>query len=141
MRINIRIKAAGKRRAILETQPMELPDGLETPGDIIGAIVRLNVQAYNAKQVDAPFFPALSEEQFADGAYLGKIGFGDRKNPRQQDEEEAVRNALQCFADGLYLFLVNDAQIESEKVGEPLALKEGDTLTFIRLVMLAGSYW
>jgi hypothetical protein len=133
--IFIRVKAAGKRRDMLEKRPQTVPDGINTAESLIAYLVRENVRAYNTKAVDAPFFHYLSRQEFEDGVHTGKIGFGDRKNEKQQDEEEAVKNAAQCFADGLYRVLINDVDVSS---GGSFSLKEGDTLTFIRLVMLAG---
>jgi hypothetical protein len=133
--IFIRVKAAGKRQDMLEEQPCVVPGGADRAEKLIEYLVRENVRAYNAKAVDAPFFQYLSRQELEDGEHRGKIGFGDRKNEKNQDEEEAVRNALQCFADGLYRLLVNETEAP---LGAPFNLKEGDTVTFIRLVMLAG---
>ncbi|MDR2132284.1 MAG: hypothetical protein LBP30_02945 [Clostridiales Family XIII bacterium] len=135
MNIFVRVKAAGKRRDMLEKQPWDIPAAADTPEKLIEYLVRENVRAYNAKPIDAPFFRYLSRQEIEDGEHRGKIGFGDRKNERDADEEKAVQNALQCFADGIYRVLVN----ETEAIpGDPVNLKEGDVLTFIRLVMLAG---
>jgi hypothetical protein len=131
----VRVKAAGKRRDMLERHARSVPDAPETPEKLIAYLVRENVRAYNAKTVDAPFFQYLSRQELEDGEHTGKIGFGDRRNQNNQDEEAAVRDALQCFADGLYRLLVNE---DEARPGMPFTLKEGDTLTFIRLVMLAG---
>ncbi|MDR2783142.1 MAG: hypothetical protein LBB48_04780 [Treponema sp.] len=135
MNIFIRVKAAGKRRDILERRPQTVPDGTDTAEKLIEYLVRENVREYNAKATDAPLFRYLSQQESEDGAYTGKIGFGDRKNEQNEDEEKAVRNALQCFADGIYRVLTNETEVLP---GGPFSLKEGDTLTFIRLVMLAG---
>jgi hypothetical protein len=133
--IFVRVKAAGKRRDILEKQPRTIPDTTDTPEKLIECLVRENVRSYNAKTIDAPLFRYLSRQEIEDGEHRGKIGFGDRKNEHDEDEEKAVQNALQCFADGIYRVLVN----ENEALpGDPAGLKEGDTITFIRLVMLAG---
>ena len=135
MRIFIRVKAAGKRRDMLEKQGAEIPGGIDCAEKLIEHLVRENVRSYNAKQIDAPYFQYLSEKELEDGAYSGRIAFGDRKNEKQADEEGAVRNALQCFSDGLYRVLVNETEALP---GGPFSLNEGDTVTFIRLVMLAG---
>jgi hypothetical protein len=135
MNVFIRIKAAGKRRDMLEKRPWILPDAVDSAEKLIAALVRENVRAYNARSVDAPFFQYLSRQELEDGEHTGKIGFGDKKDERLQDEEEAVRNALQCFADGIYRVLINESEISP---GGLFCLEEGDTLTFIRLVMLAG---
>jgi hypothetical protein len=136
--IFIRVKAAGKRRDMLEKQRKTVPDATDRPEKLIEYLVRENVRAYNAKTVDAPFFKYLSQQELEDGEHTGKIAFGDRKNEKNQDEEEAVQNALQCFTDGLYRVLVNE--IEALPEG-PFSLQDGDTVTFIRLVMLAGRRW
>jgi hypothetical protein len=133
--IFIRVKAAGKRRDMLEKQSRAVPDGTEGVEKLIEYLVRENVRAYNAKTIDAPFFPYLSPRELEDGEHTGKIAFGGRKNEKNQDEEGAVQNALQSFADGLYRVLVNETEALPEG---PFSLKEGDTVTFIRLVMLAG---
>lgn len=139
MQIYIRIKAAGKRQDIFERRPQEIPEGIQTAGELIAALVRENVRAYNAKTVDAPFFPCLTQQEFDDGAYTGRIGFGDRHNEAMQDEEEAVANALQCFEDGLFRLLINDTEVEGS--GSAINLANEDTITLIRLVMLAGRRW
>ena len=138
MEIFIRVKAAGKRRDVLEKRPVEIPGGIDGAEKLIEHLVRENVRAYNEKKTDAPLFRYLSKEEIEDGAAAGKVGFGDRKNEAAQDEEEAVRNALQCFADGIYRVLVNDAEALP---GAPFALRDGDAVTFIRLVMLTGRLW
>jgi hypothetical protein len=135
LHIFIRIKAAGKRRDMLEKRPCAVPDSIGAAAELIAHLVRENVRAYNAKTVDAPFFPCLTERDLEDGAHTGRIAFGDRKNERAQDEEEAVQNALQCFADGLFRVLVGETEALP---GGPFSLREGDVVTFIRLTMLAG---
>jgi hypothetical protein len=133
--IFIRIKAAGKRRDMLEPRPETVPDDLDTAEKLIAHLVRENVRAYNAKPLDPPYFQYLSASELEDAVYTGKVGFGDRKSEKNQDEEEAVKNALQCFIDGIYRMLINETEISPDG---PFALKEGDAVTFIRLVMLAG---
>jgi hypothetical protein len=145
LNVFIRIKAAGKRRDMLEKRPQLLPGGIDTVEKLIAHLVRENVAAYNQKTPDkseelsqsaTPFFPYLTQKEFDDGVYTGKVSFGYKKNENLQDEDEAVKNALQCFADGIYRVLVNET--EAAGAGAPLSLKEGDVLTLIRLVMLAG---
>ena len=138
MNIFIRVKAAGKRRDMLEKQPLEIPGGIDRAEKLIEHLVRENVRSYNEKIVDAPYFQYLSQKELADGVYTGKVAFGDRKNERQADEEESARNALQCFRDGIYRVLVNETEALP---GGAFSLNEGDTVTFIRLVMLSGRRW
>jgi hypothetical protein len=133
--IFIRVKAAGKRRDMLEQQPAVVPENTSSAAELITHLVTENVRFYNAKVVDQPFFQYLSEQQLEDGVHTGKVGFGSRSNENQQDEAQAVRNALQCFEDGIYRVLINENEITPNS---GFSLKEGDIVTFIRLVMLAG---
>jgi hypothetical protein len=135
MDIFVRVKAAGKRRDILEKQALPVPAGTDTPEKLIEYLVRENVRAYNARQADAPLFRYLSQQDMEDGEHKGKIGFGNRMNENDQDEEKAVQNALQCFRDGIYRVLLNE---DEALPGVPFRMADGDTVTFIRLVMLAG---
>jgi hypothetical protein len=133
--IFIRVKAAGKRRDMLEKQPHAVPAGTDEAGKLIEYLVRENVRAYNAKAVAAPFFHYLSQQELEDGEHTGRIAFGDRRSENDQDEEKAVQNALQCFADGIYRVIVNEEEIIP---GGEFRLAEGDAVTFIRLTPLAG---
>ncbi|GHU10307.1 hypothetical protein FACS1894151_09560 [Spirochaetia bacterium] len=138
MQIYIRVKAAGKRRDVLEKIPFFIPDGINRAEALVTHIITENVRAYNRKAVDAPLFKYLTEKELEAGENIGKIGFGDRKNEKQQDEEEAVKNAIECFKDGIYRILINETEAEA---GREISINENDTITFIRLVMLAGRRW
>ncbi|MDR1097424.1 MAG: hypothetical protein LBL57_04765 [Tannerella sp.] len=135
MNIQIRIKAAGRRKTMLELHTRILPDGIDSVEKLIAGLVLENVREYNAKAVDVPFFRYLSQREYEDALYTGKVAFGDRRNEQQQDEQQAVDNAIQCFRDGLYRILINECEVMENA---PFELKEGDILTFIRLTMLAG---
>ena len=139
MQLYIRIKAAGKRRDVLEKVPIEIPAGTDTVQKLIEHIVLENVRAYNAQTVDNTLFQYLTQKELEAGEMLGKIGFGDRKNEKPQDEAQAVANAWECFEDGIFRMLVNETEITTNQ--KNITLNENDTITFIRLVMLAGRRW
>jgi hypothetical protein len=136
MLFHVLVKSIGNRRPILETKTIELPDNIKTPEELIEQIVRLDVRRYNEIDTDSPLLKYLTDPEIEDQAAVGKIGFNDRKNSQNQDEEKAVRQALQAFEDGLFLLLVNST---AAKVGEKIKLQSGDALIFIRLSLLAGS--
>jgi len=138
MQVYIRVKAAGKRRDVLEKKPYTLPEGLQTPEVLIAHIVRENVRIYNEKPVEAALLPYLTEDEYALGEDIGKISFGDKRSDKQQDADKAVANALQCYVDGIYRMLINDTEALP---GADLVLREDDVITFVRLVMLAGRRW
>jgi hypothetical protein len=138
MEIGIRIKSAARRRPVLEIAAFAVPDGISSGEALVESIVRENVRRYNAKETDAPLFRYLSAEEIEEGAHRGKVGFGDRKNENPQDEDAAVQTALGCYADGLFKLLAGEEEVPP---GSALTLKEGDIVTFIRLVLLAGRRW
>ncbi|MDR0817008.1 MAG: hypothetical protein LBN35_00040 [Clostridiales Family XIII bacterium] len=138
MKIFIRVKSAGNRRPLLELSEYEVPGSVGTAEELIAAVVRDNVRRYNAKEVDAELFRYLSAGDVKDAAALGKVGFGDRKNDADADEEAAVETAVTAFRDGLFLLLIGDKEVIGD---DDFALNEGDVVTFIRLVMLAGRRW
>ena len=139
MQLYIRIKAVGKRRNVLEKVPIEIPSGTDTAQKLIEHIVLGNVRAYNTKTVDSTLFQCLTHKELEAGEMLGKIGFDDRKNEKPQDEAQAVANALECFEDGIFRMFINEIEIIPSQ--ENITLTENDTITFIRLVMLAGRRW
>lgn len=135
MKINLQIKAAGKRKAILEKHAYHLPKTPTSLQDFIAMIVTNEVTAYNQKTIDAPLMPYLTTEAYLDGEYIGKIGFNDRKNDQQQDLQSAIDNALLALEDGLYRIFIND---DEATLDQPFSLPNDATVTFIRLTFLAG---
>jgi hypothetical protein len=138
MTVYIKIKAVSKRKPLIECMPFTIGEIVSTSNGLVEYIVRRNVEDYNNKAVDAPLFPYLSAAAIDDGAKTGKIGFGDRKNEQAEDADKAVENALTCYSDGIFKLFINDAEIG---FNEPVNLKDGDEITFIRLTMLAGRLW
>lgn len=140
MQIYVQQKALGKRKPLAKI-PMEIPDSakLETAADFLREIVLLEVQKYNAKEPGESLLPFLTEAEISAQAEAGKVGFGTIYNEKKADPEKAVQNALQCFADGLVRVFQNEQEIKTKE--EPIALKEGDVFTFIRMTFLTGRLW
>lgn len=74
-----------------------------------------------------------------DMAVTGKIAFGIPFGTREADPKEAMETAIAGFQDGLYRIFINDT--EAEQLDTFLELKEHDTITIIRLVMLTGGFF
>ncbi len=49
MRIYVQVKAAGKRRPVLDRVPYEIPEGIRTLRDFLREIVHMEVERYNMK--------------------------------------------------------------------------------------------
>ena len=139
MNVYINLKSAGKRRPALQQMPYILPEGIATLRQLITAIVKQEVETYNSRGLENMLIPFLPEEEIAAQATTGKVGFGRLYSDKKADAIKAVATALQGFEDGLYRVLIGDEEIIA--MDSPIALKEGDALTFIRLTFLAGRLW
>ncbi len=137
LKVFVNIKQIGQRRQRVAPVPFELERVPETVGELITQTVTTCVAEYNRRvQNGENAVQLLSGEQINDMSQIGKIAFGLNYSGKQQDLQKAVDNALQAFNDGLYRVFLNDTELKSES--ENISLRQGDTLTFIRLTMLAG---
>lgn len=139
MQILVNSKQAGSRRAALVRAPRTVPDGTDTLRALLTELVRQEVAAYNSRGEDTGLIALLTPPQLDDMAAAGKVGFGRVYGGRRADEQKAVANALQCFADGLVRVFQNDA--ERTDLDAPLPIAENDVFTFLRLTLLAGRMW
>ncbi len=141
-------KSIGKNKRI-KTVPLEYKDVPGNVYDLIEKTVRIMVDEFckRAKSKEAP----LSEEQIKDLSEIGRVSFGIIYNDKMPDVEEAVKTAILAYRDGLVALFINDELIEvkskdptptEEELKEyRIELHENDTVTFVRLTMLAGRMW
>ena len=139
MKILIQMKAAGRRRPVLEDVPYELPDQTATLRELLTALVDAEVKRYNEKGTDVQVIPYLTKEEVEDHAAAGKVGFGRIYSEKKADPAEASKNALQCFEDGLVRVFLEDQELT--ELDGAVCLKEGSRLTLIRLTFFAGRLW
>lgn len=139
MKIYIRMKAAGKRRPILDHVPYELPDNISTLREFLEELVHQEVEKYNRKGTDVQMISFLIREEIEEQAGIGKVGFGRIYSEKKADTARAVENALQCYEDGLVRVFQNEEELENPD--ERIVIHEGDCFTLIRLTFLAGRMW
>ena len=139
MRINVRMKMPGKRRPILGEVPIEISGNIKTLRELLTELVKVEVEQYNQKGVDTQIVPFLSKEELEEQVSVGKVGFGRIYSDKKANVPKAVENALTCFEDGLVRVFCGEQELE--KLDGEIPLKEGDTLTFIRLTFLTGRMW
>ena len=135
-------KALGSRRPLFADYSIPLPpewegDGGITLRDLIGRIVRTEVQAFRDRQQERQVFRALTARQIEDQAARGKIEMGGSEVPVQPvDEGDAIEVACQAFEDGLFLIVIDGQDyrdIESE-----IHVQPDSRIAFVRLTLLAG---
>ena len=70
---------------------------------------------------------------------VGKIAFGIIYGEKNPNIQEAIDVAITAFQDGLFRVFINEEEIC--ELDEAINISEEDTVTFIRLTMLAGRMW
>lgn len=141
MQIIVKVKQSGRKHALIENKKIEIENIGENPvlSDLIKAIVRQQVEEFNAKPFEKNLLPFLSKDEIAQKAVDGKVGFGSLYNEQKTDVEKAQETALLAFEDGIFSVFANDEEVK--KLDEKISIEAETVFTFIRLTFLAGSYW
>ena len=147
MELKVQIKQAGKREQKIQTAKLILPKKPETVEELLRYTVTATYHTFQEKRKRTALFEAgrtipsliLTEEEMEKGADSGKIDFGFLRNSNQVSEEDAVANALLAFEDGLIAVFIDKER--KEDLSEKLDLTGNETITFVKLTMLAGRLW
>jgi hypothetical protein len=140
--LTIEARAAGRRRPLLPNWELPPPPELAGGGapltlaELIARVVRSEVAAFEKRKRDGRFMRLLSEDQIAAEAMRGRVDPAGRAPVGRVDEEASVGTALESFEDGRYLVLIDGRQYE--RLDEQVLLGTESTVTFLRLVPLAG---
>ncbi len=139
MRVFINVKTPGKRQNVLTKAPYQLPDETRTLRELLAAVTRAEVLAYQERQADEGLLCLLSPEKITGMAAEGKVSFGRVYSDRTPDADAAVKTTMQAFADELVRVLINGK--ECTELDENAGLCDGAEITFLRLTFLAGRMW
>ena len=139
--LTIHGKALGRKKPLFADWSIPFPPDLGDGGsltlrDLIGRVVRAEVEAFQKRQQERRLFRALTEKQIEAGTAKGKIEAGGSDLNQKVDAEEAVATALEAFEDGLYLVVIDEQ--EQRSLDAQVFLQSDSTVAFVRLVMLAG---
>lgn len=135
----VQIKQLGKRKPMIAREPLTLPEGIGTLRELVTEIVRQRVAAFNEKKEEGNWAKYLYDFDLEKTAESGKVGFDAKYNAKTQDPDKAVDAALLAFEDGLFRVFLDENEIES--LDAAVEFRKGQTLTFLRLTMLAGRSW
>ena len=147
MQIKINVRSASRKKASILQRSCEYPDRAMTVEEFIAETVRQNVREYNDRKDAVELLRLFSreqggepiEEQLEDMAASGKVSYGEAMDDRKADPEAAVKNAVQCFEDGMVALFADG--VRYTKKDETIPLKDQSEVTFVRLVFLAGRMW
>lgn len=139
--LTIEARATGRRRALVPDWQVPIGEhgagfGPLTLRELIARIVREEVAAFRERKRRPRLMPVLSREQIDRGLESGRVAAGAPAGGAKVDDDEAVGVAHQSFEDGLYLVLIDGRQYED--LDEQVLIGESSTVTFLRLVPLAG---
>lgn len=139
-------KALGRRKLLFDgfsvPPPAERGDGDPLRlRDLIEHVVRHEVAAYETRQAARRLDRVLSPGAIERGVERGKIS-PEGRDPKHRpaarvDHDAAVAAALEAFADGLYLVVIDD--VEHRDLDGFIRLDDDSRITFLRLTFLAGA--
>lgn len=147
MKIYVNIKNAGRRKPVLEKEEYVIADGVKSVMEFIAAVVSCEVEKFNLKLKEgsddgesvAKSAFLMTNEEINEKAQVGKVGFGRIYSNKDADYDKALKNALQCYDDGLVIIFQNDNELGEQQ--SEMVVREGDVFTFVKLTFLAGRYW
>ncbi len=158
MKVRIYVKGAGRRQSRITQIVYDYPQEEMTAEEFLTETVRQTVRDYNSREnTDLPgsaelfrLFadPSAQEEALQEAlqekAQTGKVAFSvwqedAQKERHRADEEKAVRDVLQAFADGLIAVFVDG--VRYTEAAQRLRLTPESEATFMRLTFLAGRIW
>ena len=134
-------KTLGRKKPLFADYSIPFPPDLGDGGsltlrDLIGRIVRAEVEAFRTRQQQRQLLRALTAADIEKGVVKGKIESGGQEFKQDVDTDEAIATALQAFEDGLYLVVVDET--EQKALDAQVFLKPDSRVAFVRLAMLAG---
>jgi hypothetical protein len=141
--ITVEVRVLGRRKPALASRRIQLsalpPDANRVLRlrDLLTCVVRDEVRSCERRQEEHRLIRVLSPDQLDRAALTGKIISGGRGEAAAPvDEDAAVAMALQAFVDGLYFVFLDGTQ--QQDLGAEVTLRPESTMTFVRLVALAG---
>ena len=139
MELNVNVKSVSGKKNRITTIPVTYSRDVMTVRELIEETVQFCVNDYNKRKENGELLRALLPQEIEDKAALGKISFGVIYGEKDADLKKATDDAVEAFSDGVAAIFADDKRLES--LDEKLKLNEIKSMTFIKLVMLAGRIW
>ena len=139
MEMKVNVKSVSGKRNRITTVSVHYSREILSVRELIEETVIYCVNEYNSRMENTELMSALLPAEIADKAAQGKISFGTIYGENHPDLQKAQADALEAFSDGAVAVFADDRRLEDEE--EILDLTQITSLTFIKLVMLAGRIW
>jgi hypothetical protein len=139
----ISAKQLGRKKPSMDDWEYLPPEEILEPGDggltlreLLMAITRDEVAAYNKRQKKQQLTHVLMRNEIARQSRKGKISTGGIEETQLADCDEAVAETLQAFEDGLYLVFLDE--VEQTDLDAQVFVSPESTLVFVKLTFLTG---
>ncbi len=139
MEMKVNVKSVSGKRNRITTVSVHYSREVLSVRELIEETVIYCVNEYNSRMENTELMSALLPAEIADKAAQGKVSFGTIYGENHPDLQKAQADALEAFSDGVVAVFADDRRLEDEE--EILDLTQITSLTFIKLVMLAGRIW
>jgi hypothetical protein len=128
-------RVVGEKTALTDVE-VPLPDGRYPLGDLLDALVAIEVEQYAVRRRERSLLRILTPADLARGVDSGRYATEARAGRPAPHVEQARQRAREAFGDGLYFVFVDDHQVE--RLDETVEVGAQTRLRLIRLVALAG---
>ena len=139
MELNVNVKSVSGKKNRITSIPVSYSRDEMTVRELIEETVQFCVSDYNKRKENGELLRALLPQEIDDKAAQGKISFGMVYGEKDADLKKATNDAVEAFSDGVVAIFADERRLES--LDEQLKLNEIQSLTFIKLAMLAGRMW
>lgn len=140
MKIRVNQKSVSGKKSSIQRVIYEYPKCPATTRELLEETVKLCVADYNSRrEAGTDILRVFSKEEQEEKTASGKIAFGVNYGTKGAEERAAVKNALQCFEDGIVAVFVDGVRLK--ELEEQPVIGENSEVTFVRLTMLAGRLW
>jgi hypothetical protein len=139
--LTVSAKALGRKKPLFDDFAVPPPAAVAaghavTLRDLISHVVRSEVAAFKQRQTERRLLKALTARQIESGLAAGKVEAGGSDLDQDVEPEQAVAVAVEAFADGLFLVVVDETEVKN--LDSVVPLTASSRLAFVRLTMLAG---
>lgn len=138
MELKVQMKQTGKKSNSIVTTGLYLKNTPSTIEELLIMTVKATLAGFKKKALNEEAI-LISTEQIDDMASSGKVSFGFIEGNKNIDEKDAIKTVIEAFEDGLVALFIDDIRFEDLK--EHINLTGNETLTFVKLTMLAGRMW
>lgn len=137
--ISVNVKSVSNKQNKIKTIVIPYSEEITDIRGLLEETVRFCVDSYNTRRENSDLLKTLSAAQIEDKASQGKVSFGVNYGEKDADLSKATADALEAFSDGVVVLFVDNEK--REKLDDKIEIEKIESLTFVKLTMLAGRMW